>query len=101
MKDETMAAIMMLLKADESVSCDKRNEILAACRREQRKHRRLATVRQAAEALGCHAKTVQRYAEKGLLTTVRFSLRKIRYDMDEVEAFARDGIGGGKSKETP
>lgn len=98
MKPETLAAIVMLLKADDSVGVDKRNEVVAACRREQRKHRRLVTVGKAAELLACHPKTVQRYAEKGFLTLVRFSPRKVRYDQDEVERFASDGLGAVKEK---
>lgn len=98
MKPETLTAIMMLLKADGTVEGDRIKEIMSACRREQRKHRRLVTVRKAAEILACHPKTVQRYADRGLLTLVKFSLRKVRYDQDEVEAFASDGVGAGCQK---
>lgn len=93
-KDETYNAISMLLSADPTVHAEKRREVLSACRRVQRKHRRLITIRQAAEMLDCHPKTVERYAGRGLLTQVRFSPRKIRYDRDEVEAFASEGLGG-------
>lgn len=99
MKPETLTAIVMLLKADATVDDDRRKDVVAACRREQRRHRRLVTVGRVAELLGCHAKTVHRYARKGLLKQVRFSPRKIRYDLDEVEAFANDGVGAARTKE--
>lgn len=92
MKPETLTAIMMLLKADCSIDPDRSREIVAACRRDQRKHRTLITVGKAAELLACHPKTVERYARKGLLRQVRFSPRKVRYDLDEVDAFCSDGI---------
>ena len=73
-------------------------EVLAACNRAQR-HRQLVTARKAGETLGCHPKTVERYAKRGLLTVIRFSARKLRYDLDEVEAFANDGLNAARSKD--
>jgi excisionase family DNA binding protein len=98
MKPETQLAIRMLLIADATVDAAKRSEVLAACSRVQRQHRKLVAVGKAAELLGCHPKTVERYARKGLLGQVRFSPRKIRYDLDEVEAFARDGMDAVRPK---
>ena len=98
MKPETQQAIRMLLVADATVDAAKRSEVLAACSRARHQHTRLVTVGKAAEFLGCHPRTVERYARKGLLRQVRFSPRKIRYDFDEVEAFARDGIDAARPK---
>lgn len=98
MKPETLTAITMLLKADATIDSDRFREVVAACRREQRKHRRLITVGKAAEMLACHPKTIERYARKGLLTLVRFSPRKVRYDQDEMEAFASNGMDAGRHK---
>lgn len=99
MKPETYSAIEMLLAADTSVDETRRKDVLAVCRRRQKRHRKLITVRRAAELLDCHPRTVERYAAKGLLTQVRFSPRKIRYDLDEVEAFARNGMEGARNGE--
>ena len=85
MNDATYTAISMFLLADETVSEEKQRELLAACRRVQRKHRKLVTIRKAAEILDCHPRTVERYARKGLLSQIRHSPRKIRYDLAEVE----------------
>lgn len=97
MKPETLVAIRMLLLADQTVDEGKRREVLAACTRVQR-HRKLMTARQAAEILGCHPMTIKRYVRRGVLTQIRFSARKIRYDLDEVEAFASDGLDAARSK---
>jgi hypothetical protein len=86
----------MLLSSDDTVDEGKRHEVLAACSRVQRPHRKLVTTRKVAEMLECHIKTVGRYVQRGLLRQVRFSPRKIRYDLDEVEAFARDGLDAVK-----
>lgn len=92
MKPETLTAIVMLLRADSTVGEEKMKEVLAACRREQRKHRKLITARKAAEILGCCTASVKRYARRGILTPIRFSARKVRYDQDEIEAFANEGL---------
>ena len=99
MRDETLAAIGMLLRADDSVDDAKLKEVLSACRRKQRQHRKLITVGKAAELLGCHPMTVKRYAKKGLLSPIRFSARKVRYDLEEIEAFARDGLDANREEE--
>lgn len=98
MKPQTIEAIRMLLTADPTVDELKRRDVLAACNRVQR-HRKLVTARKAAETLGCHPKTVERYAKRGLLTVIRFSARKLRYDLDELEAFASDGLDAARHKE--
>ena len=43
--------------------------------------------------------TVKRYVKRGLLTEIRFCARKIRYDLDELEAFASDGLNATRPKE--
>ena len=99
MKPETQAAIRLLLLADNSVDATKRAEVLSACIRIQR-HRKLITLRRTAEILGCHGRTVERYARRGLLTPIRYSQRMIRYDLEEVQTFAINGLDAMKTKGT-
>lgn len=48
-------------------------------------------IREAARVLGCHPKTVQRYAMQGRLRQIHISPRRVRYDMNEVEKLATQG----------
>lgn len=92
MREDVRCAIKLLLENDQSVSSEQRGRILAACRSQPTAvRRRLGTARQAAEILGCHPKTVYRWAARGNLHPIRHSLRKVRFDLDEVEVFANHG----------
>lgn len=53
--------------------------------------RRPGTIRQAAEILKCNPRTVQRYADRGLLTAIRISPRRVRYDLNQVQRLAECG----------
>lgn len=53
--------------------------------------RKPGTVRQAAEILQCNPRTVQRYADRGLLTAIRISPRRVRYDLNQVQQLAERG----------
>jgi hypothetical protein len=62
------------------------------------KRRTLITTPQACAILdNCHPITLQRYEKRGLLHPIRFSKRKKRFDLDEVETLASNGanITGG------
>ena len=93
MRVEILTCIRLLIESDGSVTPEHRREILKVCKRDpSRKRRRLGTKRDVAEILGCHPETVKRYAKRGALKPIHFSARKVRYDMDEVEALAERGI---------
>ena len=93
MRAEILTCIRLLVESDASVTPEHRGEILRVCKRDpSRRRRRLGTVRQAAEILGCHTRTIERYAKRGLVTPVQYSTRKIRYDLDEIEALADRGV---------
>lgn len=93
MKNEIYQSIKVLLQNDNTVSDEQRQLVLKSCRQMTAMGKlRLGTVRQVAELLGCHVKTVQRYAQRGLLHPVKYSLRRIRFDMDEVEKFVVQGF---------
>ena len=46
---------------------------------------RPGTVRQAAEIGDCDTRTIQRYADRGLIHPIRITPRRVRYDLNEVE----------------
>jgi excisionase family DNA binding protein len=92
MKAATQKLIEAVLVADESVTPEQRAEILRACSQGVRPKPKHVGVRQAAQVLGCHPKTIYRYVRKGLLHTVHYSCRKVRFDLNEVEAFAASGL---------
>ena len=53
----------------------------------------LGNIKQVAAVLGdCSTKTVQRLVDAGYIEQIRFSQRRIRYDLDAVAEFARTGI---------
>jgi len=68
----------------------RRAAVLRAAR-EQTVKARPVGIRDAARVLGCHPKTVQRYVERQLLHPIRITSRRIRYDLNEVEALATRG----------
>ena len=68
----------------------RRAAVLRAAR-EQTVKARPVGIRDAARVLGCHPKTIQRYVERQLLHPIRITSRRIRYDMNEVEALATHG----------
>lgn len=93
MRVEILTCLRLLIESDASITPEHRREILKVCSRDpSRKRRRLGTIREVAELLTCCPRTVERYAKNGLLTPIRYSPRKIRYDMDEVEALMGKGI---------
>jgi excisionase family DNA binding protein len=88
----TLKLIEAVLRADESVTPEHRAEILRACSPKALTKPRQVGAKQAAQVLGCHPKTLYRYVQKGLLHTVHFSKRKVRFDLNEVEEFAARGL---------
>lgn len=92
MKSATKMIIDTALRADETVTPEEREVILQACSQKALVKPKLIGVRQAAQVLGCHPKTIYRYVRKGVLHTVRYSQRKVRFDLNEVEAFAARGL---------
>ncbi len=65
-------------------------EILNACRGADRP--RPGTVKQAAEILGCHPRTVKRYGAAGLLCPIRLSPKTVRWDLNAVVKLAERGV---------
>lgn len=91
-KDEIISAIAVIL-ANPSVSEQERQAVLHACRSGAPvKPIEMVTLKRAAEILQVHPKSVRRYTQQGLLHPVRYSKRKYRYPLLQVENFAACGI---------
>lgn len=98
MKDEIYQSIKVLLQNDNTVPDEQRQLILKSCRQITAKGKlQLGTVRQVAELLGCHVKTVQRYSQKGYIHPIKHSQRRVRYDMAEIEDFVSKGLSDANS----
>jgi len=97
MRPEILTCIRILVESDASITPEHRREIIKVCSRDpSRRRKRLGTAREVSVLLGCCSRTVERYARQGLLKPIRYSPRKIRYDMDEVERLVEQGIDGGE-----
>ena len=93
MREDVLSVIKLLIENDRSVPEEQRLRILAACRtKPATARRRLGTVKQAAEILGCCTRSVERYAKQGCFLSIHHSARKVRYDLDEVQGFANQGV---------
>jgi hypothetical protein len=91
-KPTTDAIIESVLISDEDVTRDERIAILKYIRsRRVFQKPRPGTIKQAAAILEVHPVTVRRYANAGLLTPIRITARKVRYDLNEVEELALSG----------
>ena len=90
MQPETLKTIERVARADSTVTEDAVTSIVDACRQKAGR-RRMGTVNQAAAILGCCSATVRRYAKAGLLSRAEITPRRIRYDLDQVEALATQG----------
>ena len=89
LKPETIAAIKTLMRAD---GCPpEETESFFRAVRNPARPRKMGTARQAAEIIQCHPRTVQRYARRGLIHAIKYSCRRVRFDLNEVERFAQEG----------
>lgn len=90
MKPKTLEMIKNLLSMDETVLPEEEMFILDLIGTAKRKPRP-GTIEEAAEILGVHTGTIRRYAKAGLLTPIRITSRKVRYDLNAVEELAHSG----------
>lgn len=92
MKQSTLELIKNVLSTDETILPDESNALLKTLQTASAGRKpRPGTIKQAAEVLGVHPVTVRRYAQAGLLTPIRITCRKVRYDLNEVEQLALSG----------
>jgi hypothetical protein len=64
----------------------------AALQKPTTQKRKLITLKQAGEIIGCHPYTVRKYAQRGHLTQISLSSRKKRYYRDQCVEFAQNGV---------
>lgn len=86
---ETLAIFKTLLRADGCSAEEAEAFIRTASNPTARP--RMGTVRQAAEILQVHPRTLARYARRGLLHAVKYSCRRVRFDLNAVERFMQEG----------
>jgi len=92
MKPTTIAIIETALSSDETIHPEQADSIIKKLRTPKSSRKpRPGTIKQAAAILDVHPVTVRRYAQAGLLTPIRITVRKVRYDLNEVENLALSG----------
>lgn len=95
MKPTTLELIKNVLAADETIlpadakAIEKQLKVFAGGKKS-----RPGTIKEAAKILDVHPVTVRRYAQAGLLTPIKITCRKVRYDLNEVESLAVSGRCG-------
>lgn len=93
MKQTTLELIRNVLSTDETILQDDAKAISKQLETSTKVRKpRPGTIKQAAEILNVHPVTVRRYAQAGLLTQIRITCRKVRYDLNEVEELANSGV---------
>lgn len=94
MQAETLTTLRTIIKSDPSVPEDQREHILKACRQATPRKKRLGTVREAAAMFTppVHPRTIQRWGRRGLLTPIKITARRVRWDLDQVEELATEGV---------
>ena len=65
--------------------------IHTACRARP-KPQRIGSAKQAAAILNVHPRTIFRYERAGRLRAIRQSSRRVRFDLDQVERLAFEGV---------
>lgn len=96
MKPTTLELIKNVLAADETIlPADAQTIVKQLTASRIGRKVRPGTIKQAAEILKVHPVTVRRYAQAGLITPIRITARKVRYDLNEVEDLANTGSDTG------
>lgn len=94
MKPTTFELIKNVLSTDETILPEDAKLIVKQLRTSNIGEKpRPGTISEAAKILDVHPVTVRRYAQAGLLSPIRITARKVRYDLNEVEELARTGRG--------
>lgn len=93
MKTATIITIETIMEADRTIPKTKREKVmdilLDRAPEPPAKKKKLINTREAAEIIGIHPVTLRNLAQKGTIPVIRFSARKLRYDQEAIEAYAR------------
>ena len=96
MKTATLITIETILEADRSIPRAKKEKVMDILLDRSPppppKKKKLITTKQAAEIIGIHPVSMRKLGQQGKIPVIRFSARKLRYDLEDIEAYAQ-GIG--------
>ncbi len=93
MKEATIAAIELLVKADPEATPEVMRAIIRACKTPATGRRQMVLAKDAMAILGITRPTLRGLARSGKLHEVRATPRKTRFYLDEVEALATAPAG--------
>ena len=91
MKPTTIELIRTILSGDETVTGEHADCIIRSCKQPTAR-RHLISAREAMTLLGVSRPTLRVFVQRGCLTQIKLSQRKIRYDESEVLHFANTGM---------
>lgn len=87
MKETTIALLKTVLSGDDTITPEHMDAILKACQKPAPR-RKLISARQAMEILDISRPTLREYVKRGALSQINLSLRKVRFDAEEVNRLA-------------
>jgi hypothetical protein len=90
MLQSTIDTVTRIIQSDPGTTPEQIKAVLKACQAKLVR-RRLGTKHDAAKILGLHPESVKRYARRGLLTPIKITARRVRYDLDECYRLANYG----------
>ena len=91
MKPTTIDMIRTILSGDETVSGEHADSILRSCK-QPTVRRHLVSAREAMSLLGVSRPTLRAFVQRGCITQIKLSQRKIRYDEAEILRFVNSGL---------
>ena len=90
----TKAIINAAIEGDATLTPEQRVRITEAINPKPKIKPRLGTTKEAARILSISTVTLRKYAKQGLLSPVRYTRRRIRWDLNEIESFRDQGQQG-------
>ena len=90
-KQETLMLIKTILDSAPEITLAEKEQIFKVCRSKPR--RSVISARTAMEILRISRPTLRAYVERGFLTQINMTARKVRFDQEQVEQFASYGNG--------
>ena len=93
MLPNTKTIIEAALGSDATITREQKDVIQSALNPQAPSQKRiLITTKKASEILEVSVVTLRKYEKKGLLTPIRYTARRIRWDHNEVETFKMQGV---------
>ena len=93
MLPNTKTIIEAALGSDATISRERKDEIQSVLNPQASSQKRiLITTKKASEILEVSVVTLRKYEKRGLLTPIRYTARRIRWDRKDVETFKMQGV---------